>query len=193
MHNKFSPALPGATRSAACLAAYLTACLVLSLSTPAKAETTAETLSKIEAETLVLKAQERQLAVRAQILQLQGEITARETNADKNARPGAPGDPTVQSIEGVGDRMHATLLFENGSTIDIKGGDTLPNGMHVVSIQPNEVMVSANKRRSVRLAQTSAGAVSAASGGVQTSVALPATAQSNFASVPRLPMQGAAK
>lgn len=181
MQNKYLPALPVAL------------CLALLCNASAHAETTAETLSKIEAETLVLKAQERQLAVRAQILQLQGEITARETNADKTARPGAPGDPTVQSIEGFGDRMHATLLFENGSIIDIKGGDTLPNGMHVVSIQPNEVMVSANKRRSVRLAQTSAGSVSAASGGVQTTVALPIAAQSNFAAVPRLPMQGTAK
>jgi type IV pilus biogenesis protein PilP len=167
--------------------------LALLISVPASAETTAESLSKIEAETLVLKAQERQLSVRAQILQLQGEITAREASADQNARPGAPGDPTVQSIEGIGERLHATLLFENGSTIDIKGGDILPNGMHVVSILPNEVMVSADKRRRVRLAQTSAGSVSAASGAVQTSVALPMMSQSNFAPVPKLPMKGASK
>lgn len=167
--------------------------LALLISVPASAETTAESLSKIEAETLVLKAQERQLSVRAQILQLQGEITAREASAEQNARPGAPGDPTVQSIEGIGERLHATLLFENGSTIDIKGGDILPNGMHVVSILPNEVMVSADKRRRVRLAQTSAGSVSAASGAVQTSVALPMMSQSNFAPVPKLPMKGASK
>lgn len=167
--------------------------ILLLTSAAARAETTAETLSKVEAETLILKAQERQLTVRAQILQLQGEISARESSADKNARPGAPGDPTVQSIEGVGNRTHATLLFENGSTIDIKNGDTLPNGMHVVSIQPNEVMVSANKRRSIRLAQTSAGSVSAASGAVQTTVALPVAAHANFAAVPRLPMQGTAR
>lgn len=189
MHNKFTHMLS--------LKRYFRGALVagfsLAVSMPVHAETTAETLSKIEAETLVLKAQERQLSVRAQILQLQGEISARESSADKSARPGAPGDPTVQSIEGVGERMHATLLFDNGSTIDIKNGDTLPNGMHVVSIQPNEVMVSASKRRSVRLAQTSAGAVSAASGAVQTSVALPATAQSNYAAVPKLPMRGTAK
>ena len=189
MHNKFINAMPLAWSFKLCFAA----CFSLAINAQAQAETTAETLSKIEAETLVLKAQERQLSVRAQILQLQGEISARETSADKSARPGAPGDPTVQSIEGVGERMHATLLFENGSTIDIKNGDTLPNGMHVVSVQPNEVMVSANKRRSVRLAQTSAGSVSAASGAVQTTVTLPAPAQSNFAAVPRLPMQGTAK
>ena len=156
---------------------------------PVLAETTAESLTKIEAETLVLKARERQLAVKAQILQLQGEITLREARADQSARPGAPGDPTVQSIEGVGGVLHATLLFENGSTIDIKGGDVLPNGMRVVSILPNEVMVSADKRRQIRLAQTSAGAVSAASGAVQTTVALPAMS-SNYASVPKLPLRG---
>lgn len=163
-------------------------CLPLLMTAPVRAETTAESLTKIEAETLVLKARERQLAVKAQILQLQGEITAREASADQNARPGAPGDPTVQSIEGIGDRLHATLLFENGSTIDVKAGDTLPNGMRVVSVQPNEVMVSADKRRKVRLAQTSVGAVSAASGAVQTTVALPVMS-SNAASVPKLPLK----
>ena len=164
-------------------------CLPFLYTAPALAETTAESLTKIEAETLVLKARERQLSVKAQILQLQGEITAREAKADQNARPGAPGDPTVQSIEGVGGMLHATLLFENGSTIDIKGGDTLPNGMRVISISPNEVMVAADKRRKVRLAQTSVGAVSAASGAVQTTVALPAIS-SNYGSVPKLPLRG---
>lgn len=168
-------------------------CMPLLIAVPATAETTAEALSKIEAETLVLKARERQLAVKAQILQLQGEITAREASADQNARPGAPGDPTVQAIEGVGDRLHATLLFENGSTIDVKSGDTLPNGMRVVSVQPNEVTVSADKRRKVRLAQTSVGAVSAASGAVQTTVALPVMSSSNFAPVPKLPLKGPGK
>lgn len=185
MRNKFCGILP--------IALALILPLGLLPLASVRAETTAESLSKIEAETLVLKAQERQLSVRAQILQLQGEITAREASADQNARPGAPGDPTVQSIEGVGDRLHATLLFENGSTIDVKGGDILPNGMHVVSIQPNEVMVSADKRRRIRLAQTSVGTVSAASGAVQTTVALPIMSQSNFAPVPKLPLKGSGK
>lgn len=167
--------------------------LAAMFSSPASAESTAEALTKIEAETLVLKAQERQLTVKAQILQLQAEITAREASADQNARPGAPGDPTVQSIEGVGNILHATLLFENGSTIDVKGGDMLPNGMRVVSIQNNEVMVANDRKRRIRLAQTSAGTVSAASGAVQTTVALPMMSGSNYAPVPKLPMKGSSK
>jgi type IV pilus biogenesis protein PilP len=163
------------------------------LSGPALADTTAEALTKIEAETLVLKAQERQLTVKAQILQLQAEITAREASADQNARPGAPGDPTVQSIEGIGNILHATLLFENGSTIDVKGGDMLPNGMRVVSIQNNEVMVANDRKRRIRLAQTSASTVSAASGAVQTTVALPMMSGSNYAPVPKLPMKGSSR
>lgn len=157
------------------------------LAIQAHAETTAETLTRIEAETLVLKAQERQLTVKAQILQLQTDLTTRQAGAERSARPGAPGDPTVQSIEGVGNTIYATLKFENGSTIDVKVGDTLPNGMRVVSIRTNEVMVSADARRRVRLVPGNASLVSAASGGVETMVALPAAAPTRFMPVPPLP------
>ncbi|WP_344763227.1 type IV pilus biogenesis protein PilP [Actimicrobium antarcticum] len=157
------------------------------------AETTAESLTRIEAETLVLKAQERQLAVKTKILQLQADITARQNNADQSARPGAPGDPTVQSIEGVGNVVHATLQFENGSSIDVKVGDTLPNGMRVLSVNTNEVIVSADKRNSVRLLPGTAAVVAAASGGVPTNMALPAMGPASYPGVPRLPIKGAIK
>ena len=160
---------------------------------PACAESTAETLTRIEAETLVLKAQERQLAVKATILQLQTELSARQASADQSARPGAPGDPTVQSIEGVGNALFATLMFENGSTIDVKTGDTLPNGMRVMSIRNNEVMVAASAHRRVRLAPGTAAQVSAASGAIETSVSLPTMGPANYPPVPKLPMRGNSK
>ncbi|MEC5215863.1 type IV pilus biogenesis protein PilP [Actimicrobium sp. GrIS 1.19] len=159
----------------------------------ARAESTAEALTRIEAETLVLKAQERQLATRVKILQLQTELSTRQTSADQNARPGAPGDPTTVSIEGIGAGLYATLQFENGSRIDVKTGDLLPNGMRVLSIGANEVIVSADKRQRVRLSPGTAALVSAASGGVQTSLSLPALPPSGYPAVPKLPGKGGAQ
>ncbi|EGF32280.1 hypothetical protein IMCC9480_2654 [Oxalobacteraceae bacterium IMCC9480] len=152
----------------------------------ASGETTADTLTRIDAETLVLKAQERQLVIKAKILQLQADLNNRQSSIDQTARPGAPGDPTVQSIEGIGNNVFATLLFENGSSIDVRTGDVLPNGMRVLSIKTNEVTVSADQRRSVRLLPGNAALISAASGAVQTTVALPA-APPGYLPVPRLP------
>ena len=154
----------------------------------ASGETVAEQLTRIDAETLVLKAQERQLSVQTKILQLQAELNNRQTSMDQNARPGAPGDPTVQSIEGIGNDIFATLLFENGSSIDVRTGDILPNGMRVLSVRTNEVTVSADKRRNVRLLPGNAALISAASGAVPATVALPATPPS-YAPIPRLPIK----
>jgi type IV pilus biogenesis protein PilP len=178
----------------------LTGSLALALALPfflhpclaASGETIADQLSRIDAETLVLKAQERQLAVQTKILQLQGELNARQTGLDQSARPGAPGDPTVQSIEGIGDTVFATLRFENGSTIDVRTGNVLPNGMQVLSIKTNEVTVSADKRRNIRLLPGNAALISAASGAVPTTMALPANPPS-YLPVPHLPAKGPGK
>ncbi|MDY7573517.1 type IV pilus biogenesis protein PilP [Actimicrobium sp. CCI2.3] len=154
----------------------------------ASGETIADQLTRIDAETLVLKAQERQLAIQTKVLQLQSELTARQASIDQSARPGSPGDPTVQSIEGIGDTVFATLLFENGSSIDVRAGDILPNGMRVLSVRTNEVTVSAETRRKVRLLPGNGNAtlISAASGAVPTTMTMPASPPSS--SVPRLPI-----
>ena len=152
-------------------------------------ETVADQLTRIDAETLVLKAQERKLALQTKVLQLENELHTRQTAIDQSARPGAPGDPTVQSIEGIGDKVFATLLFENGSSIDVRTGDMLPNGMRVLSVRTNEVTVSAEARRNVRLLPGNGNAtlISAASGAVPTTMAFPATPPST--PVPRLPVK----
>ncbi len=155
-------------------------------------ESIADQLSRIDAETLVLKAQERQLAVQTKILQLQADLNNRQTSIDQNARPGAPGDPTVQSIEGIGDAVFATLLFENGSSIDVRTGDVLPNGMRVLSVRTNEVTVSADKRRNVRLLPGNAALISAASGAVPATMALPSVAP-GYGQVPHLPAKAPGK
>ena len=118
----------------------------------AYADPTAEKLSRIEGETLLLKARERQLDVQGSILMKQNQIAAIQaaTSALTHA-PGA-GDPQVRSVEGVGRAVFATLQLGDGGVIEVQPGDMLPKGMQVVSIAPGNVIVRKGKPR-VRLAQ----------------------------------------
>lgn len=128
----------------------------------ALADSTAESLTKIEAETLVLKARERQLDVQSQIISKQNEIASKQAAAghlERMTSMATTSDPVVRSIEGVGKALYATLMLNNGATVDATIGDTLPNGMRVVSIQSNAVIVETQKRKRVRLSTSSVSAV----------------------------------
>lgn len=116
------------------------------------ADPTADKLTQIEAETLLLKAREKQLDVQASILAKQNEIAAKQNAASQLAQRPATGDPTVQGIEGVGSEVFATLQMSDGNVIDVRTGDVLPNGMRVVAIAPSSVIVQKGKTR-VRLAR----------------------------------------
>jgi len=120
----------------------------------ARADSTADSLTRIEAETLILKAQERQIQVKAQIAARQAEIASRQIESDKVSRNAGPGDPVIRAIEGIGNTLYATLALDNGSMVDVRSGSTLPNGMTVLSIRQNEVMVQAGgkDKRQIRLA-----------------------------------------
>jgi type IV pilus biogenesis protein PilP len=124
------------------------------------ADTTSDTLTRIEAETLVLKARERQLDVQSSILSKQNEIVAKQNmgNQLSQAIGSAAGtsstsmpDPVVRAIEGIGRRMFATLQMSDGNLVDVQAGDTLSNGMRVVKISANEVVV-AKGRHQIHLA-----------------------------------------
>jgi hypothetical protein len=110
-------------------------------------DTTVESLTKLEAETAVLKAKARKLEVQAQ-------IASREAEIAKLTLPAVYGDPTVRSVEGVGRQTYATLQLDNGSAMDVKVGDALPSGAKVTSIGPNEVIVQKRDKRHYRLATT---------------------------------------
>jgi len=110
-------------------------------------DTTVESLTKLEAETAVLKAKARKLDVQAQ-------IATREAEIAKLTLPAVYGDPTVRSVEGVGRHMYATLQLDNGSAMDVQAGDALPSGAKVVSIGANEVIVQKPDKRRYRLATT---------------------------------------
>jgi type IV pilus biogenesis protein PilP len=117
----------------------------------AHAESTASMLARLEAETLVLKAREKQLAVQAQIAARQAELAAQQATVNSRIGVTSAGDPIVQAIEGIGRTLYATLQLDHGNTIEVKAGDILPNGMRIVSILPGEVVVESRQRGKIRL------------------------------------------
>jgi type IV pilus biogenesis protein PilP len=126
----------------------------------AAADTTSDSLTRIEAETLVLKARERQLEVQSSIISKQNEIAAKQSMGNQfsqavgaTSAPAAP-DPMVRAIEGIGRHMFATLQLGDGNLVDVQTGDTLANGMRVVKISANEVVVMTKGRRQIHLASS---------------------------------------
>jgi type IV pilus biogenesis protein PilP len=112
----------------------------------------AERLTQIEAETLVLKAREKQIDAQASILTKQNDIAMKRALNDQLTNKATTGDPIVRSIEGIGRAIYATLQLNNGSMVEARAGDVLPNGMKVVSVRPNEVIVMSRNKRRIRLA-----------------------------------------
>lgn len=133
----------------ASLAAVL---LALACAAPAAAQSTAASLTRIESETLMLRAREKQLEVQSSIITRQNEIAAKQAMGMAINQPPVVGPPVVRAIEGVGNRLFATLEFSDGSLIDVQVGSVLPSGMRVVSIEPNSVVAQAPGKRRVRLA-----------------------------------------
>lgn len=117
----------------------------------AGADPTSDKLTQIEAETMLLKARERQLDVQASILAKQDEIAAKHSAGKADTHSPAPGDPVLQGVEGLGHALFATLQLGDGSVIDVQAGELLANGMRVVSIAPGSVLVQKGKKR-IRLA-----------------------------------------
>jgi type IV pilus biogenesis protein PilP len=135
-------------RTAICLAAAVVSCA-------AHAESASESLTRIEAETMVLKAREKQLDVQSSIIAKQNDILARQHMREQLTQNAVVGDPVIRAVEGVGKHMYAALQLADGSVVDVTVGDTLSNGMKVVSIKANEVIVESGKRRRTRLATAS--------------------------------------
>jgi type IV pilus biogenesis protein PilP len=110
-----------------------------------------DTLGRIEAETMVLKARERQLGVQVAIIAKQNEIAARQEDTERAAKAQVGSNPVVHSIEGIGANQYATLELDNGSMADVRVGDTLSNGMRVVAVQGGGVTVQTAAKQRIRL------------------------------------------
>lgn len=118
----------------------------------ALAQTTAASLTRIEAETLLLKAREKQLEVQSSIIARQNEIAAKQAMGVAISQPPVVGQPVVRAIEGLGKTLYATLEMSDGSQIDVQAGTVLPNGMRIVAVEPNAVLAQAPGKKRVRLA-----------------------------------------
>lgn len=134
----------------------LLAVLLAALCATAAAESTSDALTRIEAETLLLKAREKQLDVQSSILTKQNEIALKQRGGDAIAQVSRDGEPVVRGIEGLGGAMYATLQLSDGSMMDVKAGDVLPNGMRVSAVRANEVTVRARGGKEVRLSRQTA-------------------------------------
>jgi len=118
------------------------------------ADPTSDKLTQIEAETMLLKARERQLEVQANILARQNEIAAKQNVSSALAQNAVAGDPVILAVEGIGKKLFATLQLSDGNIIDVQEGDLISNGMRVVSISSSTVIVQKGRQR-VRLARQS--------------------------------------
>jgi type IV pilus biogenesis protein PilP len=129
------------------------ALFALTFSGLAFAESTSDALTRIEAETMLLKAREKQLDVQANILSKQNEIALKQGIATTLPQISTGADPVLRGIEGLGTALYATL--ETGSGVfEVQRGEVLPNGMRVVAIAMNGVTLRDAAGRNVHLAVT---------------------------------------
>jgi hypothetical protein len=100
----------------------------------AQAEGTVGDLSKIQSDTLLLKAKaERAVA--------QSELDARSSVEGEGAAP------VVKAVYGAGNQLYATFLYRSGVVMDAKPGDTILGGFKVVSVGVDKVELSKGRQR----------------------------------------------
>lgn len=130
-----APATPASAPAAApALAPALAAATAQRAPEPTQSSVTAQALTRLEEETLVLKARLKALETEAQIAQRSAELTRL---TDVGARHGF----MVRAVEGISGALYATLWSREDGELEVKQGDVLPNGMRIASIQPNAVLV----------------------------------------------------
>ena len=110
----------------------------------ARAGSTADDLAQIEAQHVVLKA-------RLRVLETQAQMAARQAEIERHGPVAEGGMPTLGGVEGVGDKLYATIYMENGYIVEVRTGDMLPNGMRVLSVKPSNVLVQKADKTRVRL------------------------------------------
>lgn len=98
-----------------------------------QAQETVAALTRLEGETVVLKAELKKLETQTQIAQRTAELNRLNGSGASND------DVRVRAVEGLGTKLFATLESHTAGEFEVKVGDTLPNGMRIVSIKPNAV------------------------------------------------------
>jgi type IV pilus biogenesis protein PilP len=108
------------------------------------AGSTADELTQIEAEHAVAKA-------RLRLVETQAQIAARRADMERQGSSSPAELPTVAGIDGMVGHLNATLQYGNGLIIEVKAGDSLPNGMHVASVAADGVVLRTTTNGRVRL------------------------------------------
>lgn len=136
--------VPGNTSGNASAAAPAPAAQADALPPSPEAAATVAALTRLEGETVVLKAQLKKLETQTQIAQRAAELS--RLNGDAG-----PEDVRVSAVEGVGTKLYATLVSRNEGQYEVKAGDTLPNGMKILSIKSNAVYAQSRSGAKVQL------------------------------------------
>ncbi|RKP44593.1 type IV pilus biogenesis protein PilP [Trinickia fusca] len=109
-----------------------------------EAAATVAALTRLEGETVVLKAELKKLETQTQIAQRAAELSRLNGGA-------GPEDVRVVAVEGIGAKLYATLVSRNEGQYEVKAGDTLPNGMKILSIKSNAVYAQSRSGAKVQL------------------------------------------
>ena len=107
---------------------------------PAQPSATAQALTRLEEESLLLKARLKALETEAQIAQRNAELTRLAAAGDRSGF-------VVRAVEGIGKSLYATLWSRDQGEVEVKAGDTLPNGMRIVAVRPGEVLAQHPRSR----------------------------------------------
>ena len=105
--------------------------LATALALPAAAQNVGE-LANVQAETMLVKAK----AARAEAYAKLNEAT--KTGGEPSTGTDT-GMPVVRGVYGSGERLYATFLYSNGSTVDARRGDSLPGGFVVSGVSASRV------------------------------------------------------
>lgn len=101
----------------------------------------ANQLMTLQEDTVILKAQLKKL-------EAQADVAARQDALGRMGHVVNPDTLGVVATQSLGDTMIATINVSDGSELDVRAGDQLPNGVRIVSIHPGVVVVDSNGRRS---------------------------------------------
>ena len=112
-------------------------------------ETAQERIISANERMAVLRAQQQELEVEAQIAAKQSEIR-KFRGVDRFEVKGQRSMPVVKSVEGIDSRRMATISYPTGEEETVRIGDTLKSGWKVVGIDLRTVSL-VRKREKVRL------------------------------------------
>jgi len=116
--------------------------------TPAAAAAASE-LMRLQEDTVVLKAQLKKLDAQAQVAE-------REAALSRMGRTITYDEIAVLATQSLGNTTSATVDVNGSGDLDVRQGDTLANGMRVVSIRPGTVVVEDKDARRTTLTVMSA-------------------------------------